>query len=348
MKNIFFVLVALLGISLGGNAQTPPSTRYTVAFYNLENLFDTIKSPGVYDEEFTPSGPKAWNSAKYYKKLSNIERVFYGIASDARAYPTVIGVSEIENRNVLEDVAALEKLQKANYQIVHFDSPDARGVDVAFLYNPAQFKLEGSDALPVKLADNPKWKTRDIVMMWGTIEGEEFYFMVGHWPSRLGGQSASEHKRMRAAEVVRNAVDSIQKIRPDAKIVIMGDLNDDPTDKSIYETLGAKGKESEVVAGDLFNPYYAMFKNGFGTLAYNDSMNLFDNIIVNETLLNGSSGELKLQKPDGSKFYGNIYDRPFLRQQSGQFKGYPFRTFIGNNFQGGYSDHFPVFIYIAK
>lgn len=346
MKTIkYLLLLGFMGVLLAGQSQTKP---YSVVFYNLENLFDTIKSPGVYDEEFTPSGAKAWNSQKYWKKMSNIEKVFYEIAAQNKAYPTVIGVSEIENRNVLEDIVALDKLAKANYQIVHYDSPDARGVDVAFFYRPDQFKYEGSKPLPVKNPDDPKWKTRDVLMMWGTIEGEPFYFFVAHWPSRLGGQAASEPKRMLAAQVTRNAVDSIYKIVPDAKIMIMGDLNDDPTDKAMLETLGAKIKIKDIQKGDLFNPYGEMLKAGYGTLAYNDQWNIFDNIIVNENLLNGTAGKLKLYKPETNKFYGNILDRPFLKQQSGQYKGYPLRTYIGNNFQNGFSDHLPVFLYIAK
>ena len=253
-KGLHIIGVMVLGLVLCAGAQNP-GKRYTVAFYNLENLFDTIKSPGVNDEEFTPEGAKNWNSQKYGKKMSNIEEVFYKLSADTRAYPAVIGVSEIENRNVLEDIVALPKLQKANYQIVHYDSPDKRGVDVALLYRPSQFRLEGSAALPVKLADNPDWKTRDVLMVWGTIEDEPFYFFVNHWPSRLGGQQQSEYLRELAAGVVRHAVDSVVAARPDAKIVIMGDLNDDPTDRSIAVTLGARAKMSEAKgAADLFNP----------------------------------------------------------------------------------------------
>lgn len=339
------LLFFLLGGGLTAEAQSKP---YTVVFYNLENLFDTIKSPGVHDEEFTPEGPKAWNSTKYWKKIGNIEQVFYQMAGTFKAYPTIIGVSEIENRNVLEDVVAAPKLRRANYQIAHYDSPDARGVDVALLYRPDQFKYEGSYPIPMVLPEDPEFKTRDILMVWGTIEGERFYFFVNHWPSRLGGQAASESKRMAAARMVRHTIDSIMKEQPDAKMVIMGDMNDDPTDRSLTESLGAKAKVADVQPGDLFNPYHAMFKAGYGTLAYQDSWNLFDNMVVNENLLNGGRGKLKLHKTAKNKFYGNIFDRPFLHQQSGQYKNYPLRTFVGNTFQGGYSDHFPVYLFIDK
>lgn len=347
MKRSTYIVLTLFAVMfwLGSGAQTRP---YTVAFYNLENLFDTIKSPGVYDEEFTPQGPKAWNSAKYLKKIGNIEQVFYNMAGTFKSYPTIIGVSEIENRNVLEDVVSTPKLMKANYQIVHYDSPDARGVDVALLYRPDQFNYEGSRAIPMVLADDPGFKTRDILSVWGTIDGERFCFFVCHWPSRLGGQAASEPKRVAAARTVKHAVDSILAEQPDTRIVIMGDMNDDPTDKSLAQELGGKGKASDVKPGELFNPFMEMFKAGYGTLAYQDAWNLFDNMIVSGNLLTAPDGGLKLVKAEKSKYYGNIFDRAFLRQTSGQYKNYPLRTFVGNTFQGGYSDHFPVYIHIAK
>lgn len=334
----FFVLTAL-NVSAQGK-------RYTAMFYNLENLYDTIKSPDTFDDEFTPNGSKSWTGERYWKKIANIEKVLYSIAADTKGFPAIIGVSEIENRSVLEDVVAAPKLQAANYQIVHYDSPDARGVDVAMFYRPSQFKLLGSKPIPVHFADEPRFKTRDILMAWGEIEGELFYVFVNHWPSRLGGQAASEYKRVQVAQIVKHNIDSVLQVSPQAKIMVMGDLNDDPTDKSMFEALGAKGNINKLAKGDMYNPFYDMFKKGFGTLAYNDAWNLFDNIIVNYNLVDGKG--LKLYKPEANKYYGNIFDRQFLRQQSGQYKNYPLRTFVGSTFTNGYSDHFPVFIYIAK
>lgn len=343
MKKI--LLTGLFAVLLAaGFAQKP----YKVVFYNFENLFDTINDPGVNDTEFTPEGPKKWNSYKYNKKIGNLERVLFDIASVDQDFPIVIGVSEIENRSVMEDVIATPKLAKGNYRIVHFDSPDLRGVDVGFYYRPDVFKLEGSAAVPFHMPDNPDFLTRDFVTMWGTIEGEPFYFVVCHWPSRLGGQAASEPKRLAAATRVRELVDSVQQANPATKVVVMGDLNDDATDRSIVECLGAKGKLNEVTYGDMFNPFIAMLKAGYGSLAYRDDWNLFDNIIVSENLATGSTGELKIQKVGDTKFYGGIFRRPYMIQKEGQYKGYPLRTFVGNNFQGGFSDHLPVYIYIAK
>ncbi|HAW63911.1 MAG TPA: nuclease, partial [Alistipes sp.] len=316
-------------------------------FYNFENLFDTINDPEILDEEFTPDGPKKWNSVKYNKKIGNLERVLFDIAALDKNYPAVIGVSEVENRSVLEDVIATPKLAPANYRIVHYDSPDARGVDVAFFYRPDVFELEGSAPIPFTMEGLPNFKTRDIVTMWGTIEGEPFYFMVAHWPSRLGGKEASAPKRERAAEIMRRAADSVLRLDPATKVVMMGDFNDDATDDSITEVLGAKGDIRKLEPGDYYNPFINVLKAGYGTLAYQDAWNLFDNIVVSENLVAGDGLKIRKASPK-ARFYGNIFSRPYMIQQEGQYKGYPLRTFVGNNFQGGYSDHFPVYIYIGK
>lgn len=345
-KVLLFLFLGMMLFGIGPlNGQ---KKSYTVMFYNVENLFDTINDPNVYDEEFTPEGGKKWNSTKYWKKMANLEKVFYSISAEQKAYPTIIGVSEVENRNVLEDIVSLEKLQRAGYQIVHYDSPEARGVDVAFLYRPDQFICEGSFPVKTVIPSLPNFRTRDILTMWGTIQNEPFFFMVAHWPSRSGGQYVSEFKRCAVGEQMRQIADSVHKANPMTKIILMGDLNDDPTDKSIVECLGAKGNIKALESGDLYNPYYNIKKAGFGSLAYNDSWNLFDNIIVSENLATGSDGTLKLQKAPKSKFYGTIFNRPFLIQTTGQYKGYPLRTYSGNNFQNGFSDHLPVFITIGQ
>ncbi len=342
-KNLLTGLVAVL-IAVACFAQKP----YKVVFYNFENLFDTINDPGVSDEEFTPEGPKKWNTVKYEKKLANLDRVLFDIASEDRDFPIVIGVSEIENRSVMEDVIAQPKLAHGNYRIVHFDSPDARGVDVAFFYRPDVFKLEGSKAHRFVMPGMPDFKTRDFVTMWGTIEGEPFFFVVNHWPSRLGGKEASSPEREEAARQVKHIVDSVMAANPATKAVVMGDLNDDATDRSVVEGLCAKGKIKDVKPGEMFNPFIALLKAGYGTLAYRDEWNLFDNIVVSENLATGSTGQLKILPVKESKFYGGIFRRPYMLQKDGQYKGYPLRTFVGNDFQGGFSDHFPVYIYIGK
>ena len=344
MKKLLISGLLIAAVLVTGFAQKP----HMVVFYNLENLFDTINDPDKWDDEFLPDGDKKWNSVKYQKKLSNMERVLFDIAAINKNFPVVIGVSEIENRLVLEDLIAQPKLAHGNYRIVHYDSPDRRGVDCAFFYRPDIFKLEGSKAHKFDMPGMPNFYTRDLVTMWGTIEGEPFFFLVSHWPSRLGGKEASDPKREAAARQCRRIADSVRMANPNTKVVIMGDLNDDATDKSITEVLGAKGNIKKLVAGDLYNPYIDVLKAGYGTLAYRDAWNLFDNIIISENLATGSTGKLKLQRGEGTKFYGNIFRRPYMLQREGQYKGYPLRSFVGNNFQNGFADHFPVYIYIAK
>ncbi len=348
-RSIIALFVTAL-ICLGAVNMSAQTKRQTIMFYNVENLFDTINDPAVDDDEFTPEGPKAWNESKYWRKMANIEKVFSAVGSENKQFPAIIGLCEVENRNVLEDLASMEKLIPANYQIVHYDSPEARGVDVAFMYNPSMFKYEGSYPEPTVVEELPNFRTRDILTMWGTIDGEKFFFMVAHWPSRSGGQMASEHKRFGAAKTMRRIVDSVLVADPSVKVVLMGDLNDDPSDKSIAEILGARLRQEDTPAGGLYNPFYQMHRDGYGSLAYQDAWNLFDNIIVGGNLIgdSGDSGGYRLWKPARNKYYGNIFDRQFLRQKSGQYKGYPQRTYVGNKFENGYSDHFPVFIFIAR
>ena len=341
-KTVLMLCMALFTVA-SLSAQDKP---YSVVFYNLENLFDIYNDPETHDDEFTPQGVKQWNQTRYEKKLWNMERVLFDIAAQQKEYPIVIGVSEIENRTVLEDLISQPKLKGGNYRICHYDSPDARGVDVAFLYRSDVFKLEGSDNIKLHVEGLPNFRTRDLVVMWGTIEEEPFYFLVSHWPSRLGGKEASQFKRDACAKQIREIKDSLLRENPATKVIVMGDFNDDATDASLVEVMGAKGSVAELQPGDFFNPYNEMLRAGLGTLAYQDEWNLFDNICVTENLVNAQKGTLKILK--GKKFYGNIFTRPYMLQLEGQYKNYPLRTFVSNNFQDGYSDHFPVYIYIGK
>lgn len=320
---------------------------HTIMFYNVENFFDTINDPDVNDEEFTPEGKNKWTSDKYYHKLGNVEQVLSGVASANEAYPIVIGLSEVEARSVLEDIVSTDKLAPSSYSIVHYDSPEQRGVDVAFLYRPDVFKLEGSYPVRAKIPDKPDFRTRDILTMWGTIEDEPFYFMVAHWSSRWGGKEQSEYLRLANAAQMRELADSVRQANPKVKVVMMGDFNDDPMDRSVAEVLGAKGKIKDLNEGDYYTPFTEVLISGYGTLAYGGEWNLFDNIVVSDNLINGSEDCLQLQESKTlRKKYGTIFMAPYLFQKEGKFKGYPFRSFSGGSFVGGYSDHLPVYINI--
>ena len=345
MKKLITIILLAVLLPRLGFAQHP----YKVLFYNVENFFDTINDPEVLDDEFTPNGTKAWNDTKYKKKLHNVERVLFDVSAMDKSYPIVIGLCEVENRNVLEDIVSTPKLTPANYRIVHYDSPEARGVDVAFVYRPDVFKKEGEKAVRTVVPSLPNFRTRDILTMWGTIENEPFFFMVAHWPSRTGGKESSEFKRIAVAAQMRSIADSVLLANPNTKVVVMGDLNDDPTDKSIAQSFGAKFNLKKLDSGDFYNPFAEMLKAGFGSLAYGDAWNIFDQMIVSENLATGSTGKLKLQRyPSDSKFYGYIFKQHYMVQKEGQYKGYPLRTYVGDSFQNGFSDHFPVFITIGR
>lgn len=340
----WIVTVAVIGLFGLLSCSSAAERPYAVLFYNVENLFDTI--PGDTDKEFTPEGGKAWNTYKYNAKMENLDRVFHDVAASVETFPVIIGLAEVENRTVLEDLVEMPKIAQANYQIIHYDSPDPRGVDVALLYRPDQFEYEGSYPVKTEVPELPNFKTRDILSVWGRIDGERFCFFVMHSPSRLGGEAASEFKRIGAAQSVRNVADSIMREHPDTKIVIMGDMNDDPADNSLAVAMGGKRRVKDVKPFGYFNPFYQMHRDGLGTLAYQDVWNLFDNMIVNENLLKATTGSLKLKKM--GKYYGHIFRADYMIQKSGQYAGYPLRTYVGDAFQNGYSDHFPVYILIEK
>lgn len=347
MKRIVLIISALLLLS-AATASAGDGIKYSVMFYNLENLFDTVNDPSINDEEFLPDGAKKWTEEKYGKKLHNMARVIAAVAKGNGAFPTVIGVSEIENRRVLDDLFAEPAVSDANYQIVHYDSPDMRGIDVALVYRPDQFKMVGSGSYRVHVPGYENFRTRDVLCVWGTIEGEMFGFIVDHMPSRRGGSLSSTPLRDAAATRIRECADSLSGAFPGIKIAIMGDMNDNPTDKSLHDIIGAgEAKAAKVKKGGYFNPFLAMYKDGFGTCAYYDEWSIFDNIIVNYDFIDG--GRLRLQKSNyNKKYYGNIFKRPFMIQQSGQYKNYPLRTFSGNNFQNGFSDHLPVYILFGE
>lgn len=344
MKKFLFVTVLTLAIFHSYSQEKPQYKVAVLGFYNLENLYDTVNNPIVNDEEFLPSGPRNYNSTIYWDKMTKLATVISQIGTDMNPDGVaLLGVAEIENDTVLKDLAAHKLLQSRNYRIVHYDSRDIRGVDVGLLYNPKYFTVETSDKLFVQLPGGTKdaYFTRDVLWVKGKLDGETVHVYVNHWPSRSGGEERSAPARNAAAAVVKKHADSITKAEPMAKILIMGDLNDDPVNASITEVLRAKGKQKEVMKGGLFNPWMEMYRNGIGTLAYQDSWNLFDQIIISYPWLN--------RNQEGFFFYQpRIFNREFMTENTGRYKGYPMRTWDGNSYRGGYSDHFPTYIVFLK
>lgn len=333
------LICTVISLSTQLKAQEKKYKIGCIAFYNVENLFDTEDDPNIIDEEFLPSGGNVWNEEKYQKKLDNMSHVISLIGNEYVSGPAILGVSEVENRKVLEDLVATEKLKDKNYEIIHYDSPDERGVDVGLLYQPAYFKVFNSKAIFTDLGEDDF--TRDILLVSGVFDGDTLHILVNHWPSRGGGQKKSDPKRKISAALARQQIDSLQAINPKAKIIVMGDLNDNPTDESVVEVLGSTGEMDEAVNGILYNPMVEKFKRGDGSNAYRDTWSLFDNIIVSEGLLGDDKSDYKFLK-------ASILKEDFMIQKSGKYKGYPLRTFSNGNFQNGYSDHFPAYIFLIK
>lgn len=316
---------------------------YSVAFYNLENLFDTINNPDTNDEEFLPGGTYRWGALKYENKLKNMAYTISKLGTDkfCPQGPAVIGVSEIENRQVLEDLIKTGELANRNYDIVHFDSPDRRGVDVGLLYDRDQFEVDTAISARLFIECSPNTLTRDQLLVSGRLAGERVHIIVNHWPSRLGGETKSRCRREAAAALSRQLADSVLAADPESKVIIMGDLNDDPNNKSCCEVLGAVKEQKDAKENGYFNTMWKLFDEGFGTLGYQGKWNLFDQIIVSGNLVGKDRSTLKY-------FKSEIFNKDFLRQDSGKYKGYPKRTHAQGRWLNGYSDHFPVIIYLAK
>lgn len=356
MKRSFIVAALLLLMSLSASAQKTQQ-NYVIGFYNLENLFDIYDDPVKNDSEFLPEGKNKWTQAKYEKKLHNMAKVIRSMADNNKRWHTILGISEIENRLVIEDLVSQPEIADANYQIVHYDSPDRRGVDVALLYKPDQFTYLDSESIPFDFnsdidfsdTDTSYFKTRDILMVHGLIAGEHFAFYVAHLPSRVGGKGGN--LRSRGAEIIYNHSREMEAKYPGIKIVAMGDMNDNPTDDSMAKYLHGQERLENVTPGEFFSPYVSMLKAGYGSLCYQGVWSIYDLELVNYNLAHAPNGGLKIQpvtKNHGKEYYGVVFKRPWMTTQKGQYKGYPFRTFSNGAFVGGYSDHYPTYIVVGK
>ncbi len=311
-----------------------------IAFYNVENLFDTIDTEGVYDSEYTPLGKKKWNSIKYNQKLENLAEVIHQLGFQNQA-PDLLGLAEIENRSVIEDLIKQNKLNKLNYKIVHYDSPDKRGIDVGLIYNSKRFKVDTSFTRTLTLPKDTSFFTRDLLCVQGKIEGEAFNIFIAHWPSRRGGEKQSSYKRIAAAKMARQVIDSLTKLNPTVKTILMGDLNDDPTSASVKQNFGYDTRKSNVESDEFYNPLAYFHKKGIGTLTWNKKWFLFDQILLSHNLTDESF--------ETYKYYGaKVFNKPFVKEYTGSFKGYPFRTYAGDKFLGGYSDHLPVYLFLVR
>ncbi|MBR6346640.1 MAG: endonuclease/exonuclease/phosphatase family protein [Bacteroidales bacterium] len=357
MKRILFTLLLVLLLASPACDGKKPQKSYVIGFYNLENLFDTYHDDGKNDYEYLPDGGNEWTEAKYQKKLRNMAHVIARMKASNGKWHTVLGVSEVENRHVLEDLVNEPEIAEANYQIIHYDGPDRRGVDVALFYKPEQMTLVETESIPfdfnsqkIKFSmdkeQQDNFRTRDILMVHGIIDGEHFAFYVCHLPSRIGGKG--QDLRARGGEIIYEHSVGMMNKYPGIKCVVMGDMNDNPTDDSMAVYLRGKGSIDEVGPWDYFSPFLPMLKAGYSSLFYRGESNIYDCILVNSAVAHAPEGTLQIQPIVKKKFYGRIFNEPFMTQQSGQYKGTPLRTFSNGAFIGGYSDHYPTYIILAK
>ncbi|MAU26089.1 MAG: endonuclease [Muricauda sp.] len=337
------VLFCFLSIYCHSQSEQPYRIR-SIAFYNVENLFDTTNDTLIFDDERTPTGAYGWTQERYQRKIANISRVLSEIGKETTGTsPDIIGLCEVENKKVINDLVAHVNLRSKNYGIVHHDSPDERGIDVALLYKKNVFLPHSFNNHRLLLFDEDSNRdySRDQLVVGGMLDNEEFHFIVNHWPSRSGGEAKSRPNRIQAAHLNKRIIDSILRLKPSAKIISMGDFNDDPRNDSFKKVLKTVGKKRLLDSTGLFNPMERLFKKGVGSLAYRDKWNLFDQFFFTANLLSDRRETYSFWKV-------GVFDPDYLKNKSGPYRGYPFRTYVGTTYHGGYADHFPVYLFLVK
>ena len=306
-------------------------SSYTIAFYNIENLFDIKDDPLTNDKDFLPTSRKRWTPKRYQNKLLKLGSVISKIGEDdTETAPILVGLAEVENSKVVSDLVRSKNLIKEGYSYIHYDSADERGIDVALLYKSDVFKIENSETFTVYLetdSGNQDY-TRDILLVKGKLNNETVNIIVNHWSSRREGTKETEFKRIAAANVVNSIIKTIKEEDDAAKIIVMGDFNDNPNCNSI----SLMEKESE-----LFNPFKTVWSRDKGSLNHDFKWNLFDQILFSTNFFNTNNSSLAFDS-------ANIFNPKFLTQYQGKYKGQPFRTYVGQKYKGGFSDHFPVYI----
>ena len=304
-------------------------TNYTIAFYNLENLFDTEDNPYTFDDDFLPQGKKFWTKNRYQTKIRKLGRAISSIgSSDSNNNPVLLGVAEVENALVIEDLLDSKYLNEFNYDYVHYDSPDERGIDVALIYDKSIFTLVHSEPLGINLYDENGERdyTRDVLYVELKFENSIFQIIVAHLPSRRKGVDETNAKRVLVANQIRTFLES--KLNDSSKVIVMGDFNDNPDCESLKEI-----QKNEL----LFNPFNQLQTINRGSLSYYNDWFLFDQILLSHNFLNPDEFPFKFEKAD-------IFDEHFLQEWHGKRKGIPFRTYRGHKYTSGFSDHFPVYV----
>lgn len=332
MKRLIWLMIAAGFMSSSCTSQKKMlRSEYTVLSYNVENLFDTVDDPKIPDEEFLPQSEKKWTGERYQKKLDDLAKVIAGV--NPSDYPEIIGLVEIENQTVLEDLVRTAALKNHPYGIIHEESPDYRGIDVALLYRKDAFKEQWHETLPVVFSEDTAFKTRDILHVVGKVRNNTVHVFVNHWPSRIGGDDKTEPKRVLAASVLKHKVDELIAKDANVRVIIMGDMNDEPANKSLQETLGAKSPDS---GANLVNLMMPDDQKGLGTYFFSGNWNMLDNMVVSKAMLNGKKVKVENNK-------GEIYRSDWMIFTNKNGDKTPNRTYAGNKYTGGVSDHFPVY-----
>lgn len=313
--------------------------RYGVMFYNVENLFDTINDVGVADEDMLPKADRAWTEERYQRKLDGVARVIADL-SDEDGFPAIVALAEVENRRVLDDLVTQKEIANAQYSVCHYDSPDERGIDVALLYRSELFKFKGCKSVRANVESAPNLQTRDYLLVWGEMGDSEVLFCVVHFPSRIGGVKQTEHLRMGCAKQVREIVDSAIRANPDRRVVILGDMNDNPNNRSIRKVLGAKRVGCRVESGRLYN---LTASGRAGSSVYDGRWNRYDNIVVSSNLLLSGNG-LHVVIPKRNARVGYVQRFEYLLDD----RKYPKPTYQGGEYRCGVSDHLPIYMILER
>ncbi|QDO93426.1 endonuclease [Formosa sediminum] len=305
----------------------------TIAFFNLENLFDITNDPKINDNDFLSTSDKRWNLKRYENKLYKLGFAISNIGKkETNTHPAIVGVAEVENAKVMQDLLNSEHLKDIQYSFVHYNSPDERGIDVAFIYDTTQFKVTNSAPYSIVLIDDNGLSdyTRDILLVSGLLNGESMHFLVNHWPSK--NEDSNIPKRMEVSNKATEIISGLTAEDPNAKIIVMGDFNDNSSSESVQALVNNNG---------LFNPMESLTSYDRGSINYRFKWDVFDQIMLSYNFLD--------HKPATHNFsHADIFDADFLKQYKGKYKGQPFRTYVGKTYKGGYSDHFPVYILLRE
>jgi predicted extracellular nuclease len=323
-------------------AQPAEAANFRIGFYNVENLYDNLDDPNNGgDDEFLPTSKKQYTAERYQTKLEHLAKVVEGMG-----YPAILGLAEVENEKVLEDFTEKTSLRSQGYGIVHFESPDFRGIDVAFLYQKSQFQVLQADTVRIHfpagmIPDIPNYTTRDLLVVEGRFKGKDLlHIIVAHLPSRSGGQRETEARRQYVASQIQQQVAAIFQKDPNASIIIMGDMNDEPTDPSIAQSLGAMPISGAVKDEILYNCFSALKAEGKGSYHYKENWNMLDQIIL--------SGSLVKRNHPLKYSSSTIFQEDWMMYRDEKYGLSPSRTYGGDRYYGGYSDHLPVYITLEK